>query len=54
MTFFFIKDIFEGLFTWLNGKRIIMYFLLQGDIIILLLSGILIYEVKRYRRWLDR
>jgi len=54
MTFFFLKDIFGGLFTWLNAKRLMVYFLMQGDIIIILLAGILFYEVKRWNKIKNR
>ena len=50
MTLLFIKDILQGFFYWLDGKRIIAYFLIQGDLVILLLLVILIYEVKRWNR----
>ena len=42
MSIIFIRDILMGLYPWLNGKRIIAYFLLQGDLIVLLLFVILI------------
>ncbi len=50
MFLFFLKDVALGLYAEFNFKRIIFYFLLQGDIIILLLSLILVYEIKRWKR----
>ena len=50
MSLLFIVNCLNGIFYWINGKRIIFYTLLQQDIVILLLLLILIYEVKRWNR----
>ena len=50
MSLFFLRDVLLHHFDWLLGKKIIFYFLLQADLIILLLICILLYEVKRWHR----
>lgn len=51
MSWLFFKDvIFSGLYVDLAYKRIIFYFLLGQDIVILLLIGILFIHILRWNR----
>jgi len=37
MSLFFLINCATGLYAWLEAKRLIMYFLFQGDMVIILL-----------------
>lgn len=54
MFLFFLKDVALGLYSQLSYKRIIIYFLMQGDVMIVLLSCILVYQVKRWNRLVNK
>ena len=49
MSIFFLRDVLLKVVN-IPGKRVVFSFLLQGDLIILLLVLILVMEVIRWRR----
>lgn len=54
MSWLFLKGILDGNYTWVVGKRLLLWEFLQRDLIILLLAVIAVVEVRRYFMLRDR